>query len=141
VYGIVEACAYFLACGDSQSNRRLHLLFCGPLDIWKMTQEQFFAFSKEMHDKAHEITLIKNKDYSPGDNPFSNFETLKDEFGDDFPLKLLVARIREKCDRLVSYVNNGHSDKNSEPEENDFIDIANYAFLMLGYIKHIRENK
>lgn len=106
-----------------------------------MTQEDFFTFSREMHDKAHQITLVKNKDYSPGDNPFSNFETLKDEFGADFPLKLLVARIREKCDRLVSYVNNSHSDKNSEPEENDFLDLCNYSILMLGYIKQNREIK
>lgn len=106
-----------------------------------MNQVEFVQFSKEMHDKSHQITTVKNKDYSPGSNPFSNFEKLKDRFGDDWPLKLLASRIQEKCDRLISYVDNGHSKDNSEPIDNDFLDIGNYAILMLGYIKHTQEKK
>jgi len=97
-------------------------------------QQQFIVFSKRMHDKAHAITCVKNSDYSPGANPFSNFEKLKGRFGADFPVKLLVSRLQEKCDRVITYAVRGKNRKNTEPIENDFLDIANYAILTLGYL-------
>lgn len=103
-----------------------------------MTQEEFLQFSEEMHKKAHGITAVKNTDYSPGTNPFSNFEKLMDRFGPDWPVKLLASRIQEKCDRIVNYAVKGKSEANSEPLDNDFLDIGNYAILMLGYIKFHR---
>jgi len=102
------------------------------------TQEDFFAFSLAMHMKAHNITLVKNKDYSPGGYPFSNFDRMNEPFGDDFGLKMLIARIQEKADRLISYAVNGHSDLNSEPIDNDFLDLCNYAILCLAYVRSKR---
>jgi hypothetical protein len=99
------------------------------------TQEKFFAFSKEMHEKAHQITLIKNKDYSPNENPFSNFEKLKDRFGDNWPRKLLASRIQEKADRLVNDAVIDRSKENSEAEDNDYLDCANYCIMALAYKK------
>lgn len=106
-----------------------------------MTQEEFLVFSKLMHEKAHGITLVKNVDYSPGENPFSNFEKLMEVFGEDWPLKMLIGRVHEKCDRITNYAIKGKSEYNSEPVENDFLDLANYAILTLAYIKARRQNK
>lgn len=99
------------------------------------TQEDFFAFSLAMHMKAHNITLVKNKDYSPGDSPFSNFEKLIPYFGQDWPLKLLVARMHEKLDRITNLSVKGQSDSNSEPLSNNFYDLMNYAVLTFAYIE------
>ena len=90
---------------------------------------------KAMHEKAYETTLVKNGDYSPGFNPFSNFEKMIADFGEDFPEKLIIARISERVDRLVGLIKNGRSSFNSEKEDNDAIDIGNYAFILLAYRK------
>jgi hypothetical protein len=101
----------------------------------KYTQKEFLDFSKEMHDKAHAITAVKNTDYSPGENPFSNFEKLIPYFGPDWPLKLLVARMHEKLDRITNLSVKGQSDSNSEPLSNNFYDLMNYAVLTFAYIE------
>lgn len=101
----------------------------------KYTQKEFLDFSKEMHDKAHAITSVKNTDYSPGENPFSNFEKLSGLFGADWPVKLIVGRMHEKLDRITNFVVNGRSESNSEPLENDVLDLANYGIIFLAYTK------
>jgi hypothetical protein len=100
-----------------------------------MTQQEFIDFSNWFHAAAHDITKVKNTDYSPGDNPFSNFEKLSPLFGADWPIKMLVARLHEKLDRITNYALHGKNPNNSEDEANDFIDLANYSAILLAYLK------
>lgn len=104
-----------------------------------MDQKEFVDFSAWFHTAAHDITVVKNTDYSPGNNPFSNFEKLAPLFGEDWPKKMLLARLHEKLDRITNYALTGKNPANSEPDENDFIDLANYACLTLAYIKSNQE--
>lgn len=106
-----------------------------------MNQKQFLQFSENFHEKAHKITTIKNTDYSPGENPFSNFEKLNCIFGNDWALKLLISRMYEKLDRITNYAIQGKDKSNSEPLENDFVDLANYSCLTLAYLKHQKNEK
>jgi hypothetical protein len=100
-----------------------------------MTQADFLRFSLDFHTKCHKTTTVKNVDYSPGENPFSNFEKLQKKFGQDWPLKLLISRMHEKLDRITNYAIKGKNKKNSEPLDNDFQDLANYSCLTLAYLK------
>jgi hypothetical protein len=100
-----------------------------------MTQQELIDFSKYFHAVCHDITKVKNTDYSPGENPFSNFEKLQGLLGKDWPVKLLVSRMHEKLDRITNYAIKGKNADNSEPLENDFYDLANYSCLTLAYLK------
>lgn len=105
-----------------------------------MTTHELLELHKTTYDKTHSILISKNKDYSGGNNdPFANF------VGTEYlcvPAEIgICIRIMDKIKRIQAFSNNGTLAVKDEPVEDACLDIMNYAFLILAYIQHKKEQK
>jgi len=108
--------------------------------IIPMTHEEFMRLNKECHDRAYAITAIKNKDYSPGANPFANFYKSNELFAPYFkergPMAAMMTDVNKKTSRITNFILTGERSKNnSEPFCNDFLDLSNYSVMLLVFAK------
>lgn len=99
-------------------------------------KEQYLKYHKECCDKMVQITKAKNHDYAGfTTDPFANFKMVENcevattEQG-------MLTRMLDKISRVNSFVKQGVCEVQDEKIEDTLIDLANYAILMAGYIKH-----
>jgi hypothetical protein len=91
-----------------------------------MNQQEYFQFLKDCHEKEQAITQAKNSDYSPQDDPFTNFR----RYGEI----QLLSRMYEKFVRIENIINSGKTYCKDEPIEDTIYDLSNYCHLLLGYL-------
>lgn len=105
-----------------------------------MNRSEYFEFAEDFFSRCIEISKKKNSDYTGGDtNPFANFQSveqyhIKTEQG-------FITRMNDKMMRIASFVKNGDLQVKDEAVEDTLNDLANYACLFAGYIKHKKDEK
>lgn len=89
---------------------------------------------KKLCEKARDIMILKNHDYSDGDDPFLNFTRIE-RMGITSVASGFLVRIIDKISRLITFTNTGKLEAKDEGVEDAFIDIINYCILMHSYLK------
>lgn len=93
-----------------------------------MTKQEYIQFHTDCCRKMVEITASKNNDYTGiGDDPFKNFRK-RGELG-------FLVRMDDKISRIESFLEKGNFQYSKESLEDTCLDLANYALLLLGYVK------
>lgn len=103
------------------------------------SKEQYAQYHKEVCDKMHQITLVKNADYTGGSNdPFFNF-TRVEALGIASAEVGFLTRMSDKMSRITTFVNKGSLKVKDESAEDTLLDLANYCILMAAYLKSKRD--
>lgn len=103
-----------------------------------MTKKEYFEFAEKFFGDCIEISRKKNADYTGGnDDPFSNFKSVEalgisTEHG-------FLTRMMDKMKRVASFVETGQLLVKDESVLDTLQDLANYACLMAGHIKSVRD--
>lgn len=112
------------------------------MNIVPMTYDEFVEFIRDMHLKAADLVVVRNKGYSPYTNPFSNFmqqrDILEAYFGERYPLINIHGRACDKHSREETFITQGlptHKDKYDE-----FLDAANYSFIQAAWWETLYRN-
>lgn len=107
-----------------------------------MNRNQLFEFHKEFTDKAFDILVKKNHDYSGknGENPFANFQRCEAMGICDTRVGMAV-RIIDKISRLSTYIESGKLMVDNEGYEDALLDIVNYCILFAAYSKGMESNE
>lgn len=100
-----------------------------------MTKEEYLKEFKALTDQMYQITEKKNSDYT-GDSssPFKNF-TMVEEMGFATTEQGFMTRITDKVMRISSFVKQGTLKVEDEKVSDTLLDLANYALLMICYLK------
>lgn len=97
-----------------------------------MTKLEYIEFHRECADKLVEITKQKNADYSgSGDDPFKNFRK-RGALG-------FLVRMDDKMSRIESFLENGSYQVKDESFLDTCLDLANYAILLVGFLKSAQD--
>jgi len=100
-----------------------------------MTRDELIRHHNELCDKARNIMIRKNNDYTGGGNnsPFANFE--RTELMDVCSTEQgFLVRIIDKISRLSTFVKNGTLEVQNEGYEDAILDILNYLVLLSAYV-------
>lgn len=108
-----------------------------------MNKKQYLQLHKTLTDKMHEITCVKNADYSgSGDDPFSNFRQIGHIVQKDGIEEIgFVTRMSDKMSRIGSFVSKGTLMVKDESVEDTLLDLANYCLLFIGYLRDKKERR
>jgi anti-sigma28 factor (negative regulator of flagellin synthesis) len=96
-----------------------------------MNREQLLEEIVESQKQGLEIIRAKNMDYSTNDDPFKNFR-MWGEIG-------FAVRMSDKVSRIQQLIQNGKAEVKDESLEDTLLDLANYSYLMLAYLKEKRD--
>lgn len=101
-------------------------------DLYKLDKPSYLRFLERETASILAIMKNKNKDYTAGGGPFSNFEQAK-EFGVE-PLLGLSLRLGDKFKRVQSYFKNQSLSVESEGIEDAYRDIIGYSLIALAML-------
>lgn len=99
---------------------------------YKLDNEAYFQYLEKETADIISIMKNKNKDYTAGGGPFSNFEQARD-FGIE-PLVGLSLRLGDKFKRVQSYFKNESLAVKSEGIEDAYRDIIGYSLIALAML-------
>lgn len=99
---------------------------------YKLDKEAYFQYLEKETADIISIMKNKNKDYTAGGGPFSNFEQARD-FGIE-PLVGLSLRLGDKFRRVQSYFKNESLAVKSEGIEDAYRDIIGYSLIALAML-------
>lgn len=99
---------------------------------YKLDNEAYFQYLEKETADIISIMKNKNKDYTAGGGPFSNFEQARD-FGIE-PLVGLSLRLGDKFRRVQSYFKNESLAVKSEGIEDAYRDIIGYSLIALAML-------
>lgn len=104
------------------------------------TKEMLEQF-KELTEKMYQTAYAKNSDYTgkDGENPFSNFEAVEVDKITTTERGFLT-RMRDKWQRIISFVNNGNYLVKTESVEDTLLDLANYCILLILFMRSKRKS-
>lgn len=100
-----------------------------------MNKKEYREFVDSVFTDMQVLITAKNSDYSPGDDPFSNFR-ISEEIGVD-PLKGLFLRMQDKIQRFKAWAITGGLEV-EEGLDDIFKDLIGYSCLALGMIEEKR---
>lgn len=113
-----------------------------------MNQEHYIKFHQEMCDRARQISLAKNNDYSaPGvrkDDPFAVFNNFMqaERLNICSVEQGFMVRISDKISRLSNLIAPGHNQAVKDESVTDTaLDTINYLLLLLGYLETKRKRE
>ena len=96
-----------------------------------MNREQLLEEIVKSQAKGYDIIKKKNTDYSTNEDPFKNFR-MWGEIG-------FAVRMSDKVSRIQQLIQNGKAEVKDESLEDTLLDLANYSYLMLAYLKEKRD--
>lgn len=103
-----------------------------------MTREEYLKEFKGLTEQMYRITEAKNKDYTGDDaHPFKNFEMVE-TMGFATTEQGFMTRITDKVMRVAGFVKNGTLAVEDEKVEDTLLDMANYALLMICFLRSKR---
>ena len=100
----------------------------------RMTRQEFLSFAEAARKRMGEITTKKNADYtggSKGTDPFANFRQGQDAFKVGSAEIAVFGRMMDKFSRIATYINTGVLEVEDECIDNDCLDLANLAVIMM----------
>lgn len=101
-----------------------------------MTRDELLELFDETVGSARDILIRKNKDYSDGDDPWSNFNA--STIFDVDPIVGILMRVVDKLKRIQTFAAKGELQVKDEPVLNSIIDVINYMALIRGMIKDMQ---
>ena len=96
--------------------------------------EKMIELHKEACEKMHNIMKQKNHDYSGSVDPFVNFRSVE-AIGICSTEQGFMTRMMDKVCRISNFMSSGELHVKDESVEDTLMDLANYALLMMLYIK------
>ena len=106
-----------------------------------MTSTELLEFAHLFFEKAENILIAKNSDYSGNDNDaFQNFKAVENNYHTKTETGFIV-RMSDKMSRIASFIANGSLMVKDESVTDTLIDLANYSCLLAAYIKSKQPKK
>jgi hypothetical protein len=98
-----------------------------------INHEEYLKEFKKITDKMFEITTLKNKDYSDGENAFRNFMQCE-SLGICSAEKGILVRMSDKMSRIANLLERDAFVTN-EKIEDTLIDLSVYSIILSIYLK------
>ena len=106
-----------------------------------MNKKEYLKEFEQLTTKMLETTKKKNSDYTGDDNsPFKNF-TMVETMGFSTTEQGFLTRMTDKIMRVSSFVKNGTLQVKDESATDTLLDLANYALLMICYLKSKKDEQ
>lgn len=100
-----------------------------------MNKQEYLVEFERLTTEMLAITTKKNSDYTGDDSsPFKNF-TMVETMGFATTEQGFCTRITDKVMRIAGFVKNGTLQVEDEKVEDTLLDLANYALLMICYLR------
>ena len=103
----------------------------------RMNREQYFAFHAALCERARELSMAKNHDYSGGEdgsNPFQNFMFVEEMGMGVTTEQGFMVRLADKMKRLAGFCKTGTFQVSDESFEDTCVDVINYICLLAAYV-------
>lgn len=110
-------------------------------NLVSMNKKEYLKEFEQLTTKMLETTKKKNSDYTGDDNsPFKNF-TMVETMGFSTTEQGFLTRMTDKIMRVSSFVKNGTLQVKDESATDTLLDLANYALLMICYLKSKKDEQ